>query len=361
MTADLLNNQIGGWRQYTHSATTSCWLAHHFYLQWRYTMDRAFLEERAYPYLRAVANFVEAVSATRDANGKRSLPLSSSPEINDNRPEAWFPTLTNYDNALMQSVLYRAAELARELGKEDEAQKWSAMIDEFPDLALGKGGVLAVTEGKPLSESHRHLSHAMAIHPLGLINLTDGPDAANIVRANMAQLKQLGTANWCGYSFAWHAALAARARDGATAANSLRIFSEAFCLRNSFHCNGDQSGKGYSNMTYRPFTLEGNFAAAGATMEMLLQSHAGVVDVFPALPVDWKEAAFYFLRAQGAFVVSAEWKDGAAAMVEVIALTDGPCRLRIPGLKDEHVQEMKRGDVLLFKNGAFEFRAKPAV
>ena len=69
------------------------------------------------------------------------------------------------------------------------------------------------------------------------------------------QLKQLGTGNWCGYSFAWHAALAARARDGRTAAESLRIFSQAFCLRNSFHCNGDQSGKGYSNMTYRPFTL----------------------------------------------------------------------------------------------------------
>jgi alpha-L-fucosidase 2 len=361
MTADLLNNQIGGWRQYTHSATTSSWLAHHFYLQWRYTMDRKFLEERAYPYLSAVATFIDAVTSTRDANGKRTLPLSSSPEINDNRPEAWFPKLTNYDNALMQSALYRTAELARELGKEDEAVQWTRIIDELPDLALGKGGVLAVTEGQPLAESHRHLSHLMAIYPLGLINVTDHPDAEGIVRANMAQLKQLGTANWCGYSFAWHAALAARARDGKTAAESLRIFSEAFCLRNSFHCNGDQSGKGYSNMTYRPFTLEGNFAAAGATMEMLLQSHTGVVDVFPAMPEDWKHAAFYFLRAQGAFVVSAEWNDGAATMVEVIALTTGPCRLRIPGRKEDHVQDMKRGDVLIYKNGEFEFRAKPAV
>jgi alpha-L-fucosidase 2 len=114
-------------------------------------------------------------------------------------------------------------------------------------------------------------------------------------------------------------------------------------------------------MTYRPFTLEGNFAAAGATMEMLLQSHTGVVDVFPAMPEDWKHAAFYFLRAQGAFVVSAEWNDGTATMVEVIALTSGPCRLRIPGRKEDHVQDMKRGDVLIYKNGEFEFRAKPAV
>lgn len=358
MTADLLNNQIGGWRQYTHSATTSCWLAHHFYLHWRYTMDRQFLEERAYPYLRDVATFVEAVTSNRDVKGKRTLGLSSSPEINDNRPEAWFRTLTNYDNALMQSLLYRTAELARELGREDEAARWTAIIDELPDLALGKGGVLAVTEGKPLTESHRHLSHLMAIYPLGLINVTDAPEAEGIVRACMAQLKQLGTSNWCGYSFAWHAALAARARDGATAAESLRIFSEAFCLRNSFHCNGDQSGKGYSNMTYRPFTLEGNFAAAGATMEMLLQSHTGVVDIFPALPPDWTEAAFYFLRAQGAFVVSAEWKDGKVAMVEIAALTSGPCRVRLPGQKEPHVQEMKRGDILIYKDGAYVFHEK---
>jgi alpha-L-fucosidase 2 len=52
MTADLNGAQIGGWRQYTHSATTAAWLAHHFYLHWKYSGDRRFLAERAYPYLR---------------------------------------------------------------------------------------------------------------------------------------------------------------------------------------------------------------------------------------------------------------------------------------------------------------------
>ncbi len=44
MTADLNQNQIGGWHQYTHSATTAGWLAQHFYLHWRYTQDRDFLK-----------------------------------------------------------------------------------------------------------------------------------------------------------------------------------------------------------------------------------------------------------------------------------------------------------------------------
>lgn len=49
MTADLEQNQIGGWHQYTHSATTAAWLAHHFWLHWRYSMDRQFLMERPTP------------------------------------------------------------------------------------------------------------------------------------------------------------------------------------------------------------------------------------------------------------------------------------------------------------------------
>jgi len=106
MTADLLGRQIGGWHQYTHSATTAAWLAQHFYLHWRYSQDRRFLEERAYPYLAEVCSFLEAITEF-DPNGKRFLPLSSSPEINDNRLEAWLPPTSNYDLALLHWSLYR--------------------------------------------------------------------------------------------------------------------------------------------------------------------------------------------------------------------------------------------------------------
>ena len=77
MTSDLANEPIGGWRQYTMSSTTGAWLAQHFYLHWQYSRDGAFLRDRAYPYLRDVATFLEAVTAERDGEGKRTLPLSS--------------------------------------------------------------------------------------------------------------------------------------------------------------------------------------------------------------------------------------------------------------------------------------------
>ncbi len=327
MTADLNNNQIGGWRQYTHSATTGAWLAHHFYLHWKYIGDRAFLADRAYPYLRDCAVFFEAVTAERDDSGLRTLPLSSSPEINDNKPDAWFPTITNYDLALIRWNFSRTAELAEELGKADDAAHWRGLLDELPPLSLAEDGRLLVAKGYPLEASHRHFSHLMAIHPLGLIDWSQGEPAQRTIRASLDELERLGSSLWTGYSFAWLASMAARGRDGEKAAWALHVFPN-FTLRNSFHCNGDQNNTGLSNFTYRPFTLEGNFAAAAGLQEMLLQSHTGVIEVFPAVPDEWDDAAFTTLRAEGGVLVSAAVENGIPAGLRLAAETDQQRTLR---------------------------------
>ncbi len=330
MTADLNQEQIGGWHQYTHSATTAAWLAHHFYLHWRYTVDRDFLRNRAYPWLRDVSVFLEAVTE-RDADGKRTLPLSSSPEINDNRLDAWFPTITNYDLALIRWNLEKTAELAAELGHSAEAQRWRTVLAEMPEFALDPNtSKLLVARDYPLPASHRHFSHLMAIHPLGLIQWENGSHDRAVIEASLAELEEKGSSWWTGYSFSWLANLAARARDGERAERALEIFSTAFCLRNSFHCNGDQTDQGYSSFRYRPFTLEGNFAAAAGIQEMLLQSYSGTIRIFPAIPDAWPNVSFRQLRAEGAFVVSAQRRDGRTTSIEIHSEAGGPCRLENP-------------------------------
>ncbi len=328
MSADIEGKQIGGWRQYTHSGTTAAWLAHHFYLHWKYSADNEFLQERAYPYLREVAVFLEAFTSKKNSEGERTFPLSSSPEIHDNRPEAWFHTPTNYDLALAHWLFETAAKLADLLGKTEDARHWRQVRKELPELSLDENGALLVAQGHPLKESHRHFSHLMAIHPLAMIHPSDGPEAQRIIDATLADLDRLGTKAWCGYSFSWLGNLAAYARDGEKAAEALEIFATAFCLRNSFHCNGDQTDKGYSNFRYRPFTLEGNFAFAAGIQEMLLQSRRGVIEVFPAIPDGWQDVAFTTLRAEGGFLVSAARKKGKTARIEVFGESGGECTVR---------------------------------
>lgn len=122
----------------------------------------------------------------------------------------------------------------------------------------------------------------------------------------------------------------ARAFEGEKAAEALRIFARCFCLKNSFHVNGDQCKAGYSRMTYKPFTLEGNFAFASAIQEMLIQSHTGVVKLFPAIPSDWQDVSFNTLRTYGAFLVSSSMENGEVRQVEVVSEEGGELILENP-------------------------------
>jgi alpha-L-fucosidase 2 len=320
---------MGGWIQYAGSPTISSWLAHHFYSHWRYSMDSVFLRTRGYPWLKETAMFLERLTV-KDGSGLRNLPLSSSPEIRDNDISAWFTRTTNYDLALMKFVFTAAAEMAEALGLADESAHWKTVAGEFPAFALSGKNELMFAPTLPYNESHRHFSNAMAIHPLGLIRWEDGARSQETIRNTLARFDSIGPGAWCGYSYAWLASLKARGKDGDGAARALSIFARAFCSANSFHVNGDQTKSGYSGFTYRPFTLEGNFAFASGLQEMLLQSYAGFIEVFPAVPESWKDVSFTTFRTEGAFIVSARKEGGIVREVRVESEMGGEANLRNP-------------------------------
>ena len=320
--------EMGGWIQYSFSPTVSGWLAQHYYLQWRYSMDRIFLKNRAYPWFKEVCTLFENIT-TKNEKGERHLPISSSPEIRDNSLEAWFPETTNYDLALIKFTFEKGIELAVVMQDRQQAEKWRKLLAEFPDYAKTEKHELMFARTLPYEESHRHFSHLMAIHPLGLIKWEDGEEAQKTITNTIALLDKTGPDYWCGYSYAWLANLKARAKDGAGAKEALSIFARAFCLPNSFHANGDQSKLGYSKFTYRPFTLEGNFAFAAGLQEMMLQSYAGFIEAMPAIPAEWKDAAFNNLRAEGAVLVSAKKENGKISKVSLTAEKEGMISLKI--------------------------------
>lgn len=323
----LTGQPMGGWHQYSFSPTTGCWFAQHFYQHWLYTRDRKFLKDRAYPWLRETAVFLERITIFK--KGQRVLPISSSPEIHDNSLEAWYLQNTNYDLALMHFAFEKASELAGELGLAEDAKHWRLLSDQLPSLATGPDKGLLVAPGEALTESHRHFSHMLSIYPLNLVNY-DNPDQRDMVTGSMHNIEKLGTANWCGYSFAWMSVFYARMKNANVAYHLLRAFSDCFCSVNSFHLNGDQCGGKYSKFTYRPFTLEGNFAFAAGLQEMLLQSHSGYVEVFPAIPADWNLVSFNNLRAEGAFLISAKREGGNTDEVSIRSEVGGKLRLKLP-------------------------------
>lgn len=328
MTLD--GKALAGWAQYSLSPTNGAWVAQAFYWHWRYTMDRQFLEERAYPYLEALGECYEGLLEP-DAAGKLKLPLSSSPEIHDNTIRAWLRPNSNFDLALLRWHFGALAEMADALGNTAAAKRWRGLLGRLDDFAVEPDTLaLRLSPEESLTESHRHHSQLMAIHPLGLISVEGTERERGIIEGSLAQEARLGTRNWCGYSFSWMSCLAARAGRADLALDQLATFVKAFISRNGFHLNGDQTGGTYSNFTYRPFTLEGNFAAAQAVHEMLLQSWGGVVRAFPAVVEAWPDASFDRLRAEGGFIVSAQREGGKTLSVRIEATVPGTLRLRDP-------------------------------
>lgn len=323
----LNGHPMGGWIQYALSPTVSAWTAQHFYWQWKYSMDSKFLKEQAYPYLMEAATFLKNITYVK--GGKRYLPLSSSPEYNDNSIKAWFRDWTNFDLGLAHFLFAAAAEINDAMGKKEEAQKWRATKGELPDYEQNETGMLVAVDN-PMEHSHRHMSPYMAIYPLAQLDINNVEDK-KVIERSLAHLEKLGTKAWVGYSFSWIACLHARAKQSQQAVANLQKFASNFCSVNSFHVNGDQKGGQYSGFTYRPFTLEGNFAFAQGVHELLLQSKEGYVEVFPAIPTAWKDVAFENLRTTGGFLVSATRKKNQPTNIEVRATVPGTFALMYSG------------------------------
>jgi alpha-L-fucosidase 2 len=353
---------MGGWIQYSVSPTTGAWLAQHFYWQWKYSMDEKFLQQRCLPYIKAVENYLSKVRVTDPVSKLYQLPLSSSPEYNDNRIDAWFPKFTNYDLALVKNIYREYIEVLKKTGSNNIAKIKSA-AELYPAFDINATG-LSIAPGQNLDQSHRHHAHLMAIYPLGLLDIGKEADK-NTIDKSLRWLEEKGTREWCGYSFSWAACLYAQARQGDSAAKMLNLFAKYFVSTNSFHLNGDQGGGQYSNFTYRPFTLEGNFAFAQGIHEMLIQSNKGYIEIFPAIPADWKNVSFATLRTEGAFLVSAVKEDGVISRVEISAGATGLMRLKLPFktfyiegnkktyLLNGNVLEIKmtKGEIVVIKNG----------
>ncbi|MES1215312.1 MAG: glycoside hydrolase family 95-like protein [Bacteroidota bacterium] len=318
---------MGGWVQYSFSPTTAAWVAQHFYWQWKYSMNDKFLNERCFPYLDAIALYFSGMLRERDSNNELKLPLDSSPEYNDNSIKAWFRSFTNYDLALIKSFYTEAIDAAKKAGSKN-AGKWQSQLDALPDYDVNETG-LTVAHGQNLDTSHRHHSPFMAIYPLGLLNIANEKDSA-IIENSLRHIEEKGTDQWCGYSFSWMASIYARANEADKAVKQLQIFASNFCSINSFHLNGDQKGGQYSSFTYRPFTLEGNFAFAQGVHELLIQTRNGVIEIFPAIPASWKDVSFTDLRTEGAFLISAKKENGVPVSVKIVADKGGVCFIKLP-------------------------------
>lgn len=346
---DVQGHALGGWAQYALSPTNQLWLCLIMARHYHHTRNIDYFN-KIYPYLNKVGDMI--LGLLNEVDGYYRLPLSSSPEINDNRLSSWLKPNSNYDLALIHAFMAELAMLSEIAGDESKKKIWLNHLNKLEPLAVDDRIVLKISRDKTLDISHRHLSHCMAIYPLRTMRY-EGDNKA-IIDSTIADIEALGKKYWVGYTYGWLANLHIVQRNGDKAYKLIRDFFDYFCTANGFHVNGDFTDKTDCGMKYRYFTLEGNFLATDAINNMLLYSESDGTILFPAIPKEWGNISFKNLRGYGGILVSAELTDGKVSYLKIVAENDITVNL----LADDKVMSKLVGEITLKNGKEFVWRAE---
>jgi len=89
-----------------------------------------------------------------------------------------------------------------------------------------------------------------------------------------------------------------------------------------------------------PFQIDGNFGVTAGIAEMLLQSHAGFIELLPAVPDAWKSSGeITGLKARGNFTVDMQWKDGKIIRYRIASPAPQKVKVKFNGQLKEIISE----------------------
>ena len=297
------------------------WLMQMYYLHNRRAMNDIQLRDSIYPLMKRAFNVYLRI-LYKGEDGLYHIPYTYSDEYGNAKETSlnialakWgFKTLINCANYLKIN--------------DSSVLKWKDRLANMADYNRDENGMM-VGKNMPFAKPHRHYSHLFAIFPLYDMNIEDEPARIPFMQKSIQHYTDLDGDN-CIYKFSGAASLWAALGNGDSA---LKWLNRSLELLPRF--GTPPAPARTPTLTPNTFyserenpTFESPISSSRSMLDMYLQSWGGTIRIFPACPSNWKAAAFYQLRTEGAFLVSAVRSNGKTKFIHIKSLAGQRCTIK---------------------------------
>ncbi|MDN5286673.1 MAG: hypothetical protein JWR38_2947 [Mucilaginibacter sp.] len=312
----------------------SGWLCDNLWQHYDFTNDKNYLRD-IYPILKGSAQFYNSMLINDPKTGWMVTAPSSSPENGFYMPDSRHASICmgpTIDNQIIRELFNNVITASKILGKDpDFSNILAAQLKKIPPPGvIAKDGRLMewLEDYKELESHHRCISHLYGLYPASLITPESTPELAEASRKTLEARGDDGPSFSIAYKMLWWA----RLHDGNRA---YKLFNQFITPTLATFMNYGDGGGIYPNMLSAgpPFQIDGNFGGTAAIAEMLIQSHAGFIELLPAIPDSWKKSGeVKGLRARGNYTVNMRWKAGKIIDYHVFSAQKRAVKVKINGI-----------------------------